>query len=211
MLVQTYRTLIIESQVLFAKALAQILMLDASIDVVGDASRISESLMRSLRPDLILIDVDGTDVDIAPAIAMSRGVNPDVKICTFSMHLQAEVMQRCLNAGADGYLVKDVAPSEFLRAVKIIVGGESYFDARIAGRLLSRRSGGNRIADPCDLSARELEVIGLIVAGMSNKEISYALSLSEKTIKNHVSRIFSKFNCTARTQAAVFAIRSGLV
>jgi DNA-binding NarL/FixJ family response regulator len=120
-------------------------------------------------------------------------------------------MQRCLNAGADGYLVKDAAPSDFLRAVKIIAAGESYVDARIAGRLLSRRVTSSRSSDPCDLSSRELEVVSLIVAGMSNKEISYSLSLSEKTVKNHVSRIFSKFNCTARTQAAVFAIRSGLV
>jgi DNA-binding NarL/FixJ family response regulator len=208
---QTTRTLIVESQKLFAKALALVLMVDTSIDVVGDADRLSESLVRELRPDLILIDIDGGEVDLAPAIRMSRSICPNVKICAFSMHLQVEVMQRCLNAGADGYLVKDAAPSDFLRAVKIIAAGESYVDARIAGRLLSRRVTSSRSSDPCDLSSRELEVVSLIVAGMSNKEISYSLSLSEKTVKNHVSRIFSKFNCTARTQAAVFAIRSGLV
>lgn len=205
------RTLIIESQVLFAKALAQVLSLDPTIEVVGDADQITETLLRSSRPSLILIDLDGRDIDLAETVRVTRTIVPNVRICALSMHLQSEVMQRCLSAGADGYLVKDVTPNEFLRAIKSVAAGESYVDPRIAGRLLRRRSAANRYPDPCDLSARETEVVRLIVAGLSNKEISAKLNLSEKTIKNHVSRIFSKFNCTARTQAAVYAIRSGLV
>jgi DNA-binding NarL/FixJ family response regulator len=204
------RTLIIESQVLFAKALAQVLSMDSSIHVVGDADALTDAVLRSTRPDLILLDLDGQDIDLAEKVSAARAILPNVRICTLSMRLQPEVMQRCLNAGADGYLVKDVSPNEFLRAIKSVAAGESYVDPRIAGRLLRRRATTNR-ADACDLSAREADVVRLIVAGMSNKEISSKLSLSEKTIKNHVSRIFSKFNCTARTQAAVYAIRSGLV
>jgi NarL family two-component system response regulator LiaR len=207
----TNRTLIIESQALFAKALAQVLTLDASIEVVGDASSVTEAYVRSTRPDLILIDIDGGQIDLPEAVQASRTAAPGVKICTLSMHLQPDVMQRCLNAGVDGYIVKDVTPNEFLRAIKSVAGGETYVDPRIAGRLLRRRSSNQRYPDPCDLSMREVEVVRLIVAGMSNKEISANLQLSEKTIKNHVSRIFTKFNCTARTQAAVYALRSGLV
>lgn len=204
------RTLIIESQTLFAKALAQLLTKDGILDVVGDADALTEPLVRSLRPDLILIDIDGNDSDLVENIRSTRAIVPDVRICALSMHLQPEVMQRCLTAGADGFIVKDVSPNEFIQAVKSVVGGENYVDSRIAGRLLRRQSTPNRRPDPCDLSVRETEVIRLIVAGMANKEISAKLNLSEKTIKNHVSRIFSKFDCTARTQAAVFAIRSGL-
>jgi two-component system, NarL family, response regulator LiaR len=204
------RTLIVESQILFAKALAQILTMDAALEVVGDTCTLTEATVRSLRPNLILIDIDGNDADLVETIRATRAVLPDVRICALSMRVQPEVMQRCLTAGADGYLVKDVTPNEFLRAIKSVAAGESYVDPRIAGRLLRRRSVPNRYPDPCDLSARETEVVRLIVAGMSNKEISAKLNLSEKTIKNHVSRIFSKFDCTARTQAAVFAIRSGL-
>lgn len=207
----TNRTLIIESQTLFAKALAQVLSLDASIEVVGDADGITEAYLRKMRPDLVLIDIDGNGIDLGPAVQVCKAASPTVRVCALSMHLQPDVMQRCLNAGVDGYIVKDVTPSEFLRAVKTVAGGETYVDPRIAGRLLRRRSGTGRVGDPCDLSAREAEVVRLIVAGMSNKEISSSLQLSEKTIKNHVSRIFSKFNCTARTQAAVYALRSGLV
>ena len=158
-----------------------------------------------------MIDIDGGFVDLGEAVAASRSALPTVKICTLSMHVQPDVMQRCLNAGVDGYIVKDVSPNEFMRAIKSVAVGEIYVDPRIAGRLLRRRASNQRYPDPCDLSTREVEVVRLIVAGMSNKEISANLNLSEKTIKNHVSRIFTKFNCTARTQAAVYALRSGLV
>ena len=207
----TNRTLIIESQALFAKALAQVLSLDPTIEVVGDADTVTEAYVRSTRPDIILIDIDGGFIDLGEAVTASRGALPSVKICTLSMHLQPDVMQRCLNAGVDGYIVKDVSPNEFMRAIKSVAAGEIYVDPRIAGRLLRRRASNQRYPDPCDLSTREVEVVRLIVAGMSNKEISANLNLSEKTIKNHVSRIFTKFNCTARTQAAVYALRSGLV
>lgn len=204
------RTLIVESQLLFAKALAQMLSTDSTLHVVGDCNEITEPLLKATRPTLILIDLDGRPLDLAATIMLARSIVPSVRVCALSMHLQPEAMQRCLSAGADGYLAKDVTPGEFLRAVASVAAGESYVDPRIAGRLLRRRSVNNRNTDPCDLSARETEVVRLIVSGLSNKEISSKLSLSEKTIKNHVSRIFSKFNCTARTQAAVHAIRSGL-
>jgi two-component system, NarL family, response regulator LiaR len=203
------RALIIESQNLFAKGLAQILTTEAAFVVVGDAATLTEAALHSLRPDLILIDIDGDDSDLAESLRSTRAILPEVRICVMSMRLQPEVLQRCLTAGADGYVAKDVTPNEFLRAVKSVAAGESYVDPRIAGRLLRRRSQPNHSLS--ELSARETEVIGLIVAGMANKQISAKLNLSEKTVKNHVSRIFSKFDCTARTQAAVFAIRTGLV
>ena len=207
----TSRMLIIENQALFAKALAQVLTLDPSIAVVGDADAITEAYVRSTRPDLILIDIDSGSIDLSEAVQASRAALPNVKICTLSMHLQPDVLQRCLNAGADGYIVKDVTPNEFLHAIKSVMSGETYVDPRIAGRMLRRRSSNTRYPDPCDLSMREVEVVRLIVAGMSNKEISSNMHLSEKTVKNHISRIFTKFNCTARTQAAVHALRTGLV
>ena len=95
--------------------------------------------------------------------------------------------------------------------MKLIAGGNNYVDPRVAGGWLRRRSHGNRRADLNELSTRETEVIRLIAEGLSNKEISARLGLSEKTIKNHISRIFSKLNIYARTQAAVHAIKLGLL
>ena len=204
------RVIIVEGQALFAKALAHMLTREAALDVIGDCETLSETFIRASRPDLMLIDIDGTNIDIEETIRMSRAIVPNVKVCTLSMHLRPEVMQRCLSAGVDGYLIKDATPNEFVRAIKSVAAGEVHVDSRVAGSLLRRRSSGNQRTDPCDLSNRESEVLRLIVAGMTNKEIAHELLLSEKTVKNHVSRIFSKFNCTARTQAAVYAIRSGL-
>jgi DNA-binding NarL/FixJ family response regulator len=211
MITTSSRMLIIESQALFAKALVQVLTIDPSIQVVGDSNVITEAYVRSTRPDLILIDVDGIGIELAEAIQASRAAAPNIRICALSMHLQPDAMQRCLNAGADGYIVKDITPNELINAIKSVMAGNTYVDPRIAGRMLRRRTNNAQYPDPCDLSPREVQVVRLIVAGMSNKEISSNLHLSEKTIKNHISRIFTKFNCTARTQAAVHALRTGIV
>ncbi len=208
MLAVSSRTLIVGNQVLFSKALGHMLAQDSAFEVIGDVDALTEEVLRSLRPHVIIIDIDSS-MDLVEVVQISRSASPDVRICALSMHLQPEVMQRCLRAGVDGYIVKDVTPSEFLRAVKSVALGETYVDSRLAGRLIHR--GSNRQpADLLDLSTREVDVIRLIVEGMSNKEIGGNLHLSEKTIKNHVSRIFTKFNCTARTQAAVHAMRVGL-
>jgi DNA-binding NarL/FixJ family response regulator len=117
-------------------------------------------------------------------------------------------MQRCLACGVDGYIVKDISPGELMRACKAVARGETYFDPRVAGGLL-RRLQSERPAED-ELSLRESEIVRLIAAGLSNKEIGERLCLSEKTVKNHVSRIFSKLQITARTQAAIYAIRNGI-
>lgn len=207
----TNRTLIVESQLLFAKALAQVLAADPHLHVVGDAEQLTVEAVRNARPSLILIDLDGRQLDLAETIRTARSVVPGVRICALSMHLAPEVMQRCLAAGANGYIVKDIVPAEFLRAVASVAAGESYVDPRIAGRMLLSRSVNGRSSATSELSKRETDVVRYIVSGLSNKEISSKLGLSEKTIKNHISRIFSKVNCTSRTQAAVHAIRMGLI
>jgi DNA-binding NarL/FixJ family response regulator len=127
------------------------------------------------------------------------------------MHLSSEMMQRCLNNCAEAYIVKDISPAELLRAIKTVADGQSYVDPRVAGGLLRRRSLNAGKPDIMELSAREAEVLKLIAEGLANKQISARLHLSEKTVKNHVSRIFSKLNISARTQAAVHAIRAGIV
>jgi DNA-binding NarL/FixJ family response regulator len=105
--------------------------------------------------------------------------------------------------------VKDVSPAEFIRALKLVGSGQTYVDARLAGGLLRKRGGGGK--DIMGLSVRETEVLQLIAEGLANKQIGVRLGLSEKTVKNHISRIFSKLDISARTQAAVHAIRVGIV
>jgi DNA-binding NarL/FixJ family response regulator len=204
------RLYLIESQKLFGKALCQVFSLDPEVRIVGDSHVADANELFKARPDLIILDLDGNGVEVSQGLAVCRETLPEARVCVLSMRPQAEAMQRCLAGGADGYIVKDVTPAELLRAVKMVADGETYVDPRVAGGLLRRRSLSNGRPDVDELSARETEVIRLIAEGLSNKEISGRLNLSEKTVKNHISRIFSKLNIYARAQAAVHAIRNGL-
>ncbi len=205
------RLYVIEGQVLFGKALCQVFAMESDIQVVGDSDSVSVPGLTKARPDLIILDLDGSAVELTEALGLCHEAVPHARVCVLSMRPQAEIMQRCLAAGAEGFIIKDVTPSELMRAVKMVAAGETYVDPRVAGGLLRRRSMSNGRPDIDELSVRETEVIRLIAEGLSNKEISARLNLSEKTVKNHISRIFSKLNIYARAQAAVHAIKMGLV
>lgn len=207
---QPVRVFVIEGQALFGKALCQVLASDPGVEVLGDAHSAAAAPLRRLQPDLIVLDLDGHHGDLTEVMQHCREQAPDAKVCVLSTHVQPEVMQRCLGAGADGYIVKDILPAELIRAVKTLGDGHAYVDSRVAGGVLKRRAAYGRGVQN-ELSTRETEIIRLIARGMSNKEISGELHLSEKTVKNHISRIFAKLKITARTQAAVHAIKTGLV
>ena len=204
------RIAIIESQVLFAKALSGIFADDGAFVVVGDYRNPVAETLRTTSPELIVLDLDGQGADVAQTIETCTSASPGARVCVLSMHLSPDMMQRCLSHGAEAYIVKDISPAELVRAVKTVAEGQSYVDPRVAGGLLRRRSLNAGKPDITELSAREGEVIKLIAEGLANKQISARLHLSEKTVKNHISRIFSKLNITARSQAAVHAIRAGI-
>jgi DNA-binding NarL/FixJ family response regulator len=201
------RVFIIEKQLLFGTAVAQILSSDPGVSVVGIAADRDNPHLANVRPDVVVIDIDSDEVD--SAVEALRALTPETKICLLSMYSQPEVMQRCLSAGADGYIVKDSSLQELLAAIKAIGEGSSYVDPRVAAALLRRRAPAH-VPYTSQLSPRETDIIRLIAQGLSNRDIGRRLVLSEKTVKNHVSRIFSKLHFTARSQAAVHAIRSGL-
>ena len=207
----TIRLYVVEGQVLFAKALCQVFSSERNIEIVGDAQSINEQAIAKARPDVLILDLDGGLPGVVESLEVCRRAAPSARICALSMRPAPEIMNRCLSAGAEGYIIKDVTPAELIRAVRLVASGETYVDPRVAGGWLRRRSMANRRTDLNELSVRETEVIRLIAEGLSNKEISARLNLSEKTIKNHISRIFSKLNIYARTQAAVHAIKLGLL
>ncbi|MBV8150809.1 MAG: response regulator transcription factor [Candidatus Eremiobacteraeota bacterium] len=207
---QKLSLIIVEQQALFAKALSMALGAEPSFHVVCDAESIQAAPLRMSRPDLVLLDLDNSASDLAQTIRTCREILPRVRICVLSSHAAPELMQRCISAGADGFVLKDVSPSELIRALKIVATGAPYVDPRVAGGVLQRRFTSDRRTRMNELSSRETDIIRLIAKGLSNKEIGSNLSVSEKTVKNHISRIFSKLNINARTQAAVHAIKVGL-
>lgn len=206
--VRRYRLVVIQSQSIIAKALCGLLSRDAELDVATDARTLDEGAISVHQPDLLLVDFDDVSAEFDELVQRARAQSPGTRIVVLTSHPQQISMQRCLACGVDGYLAKDVSPGELIRACKAVARGETYFDARVAGGLLRRLKSEQPAHD--ELSLRESEIIRLIGVGLSNKEIGGRLYLSEKTVKNHVSRIFSKLGVTARTQAAVYAIRNGI-
>lgn len=200
---------IFEQQLLFAKAIAHIIANDPDIAVAGIARDRETARLAECQPSVILIDIDNDSDDVDGLMEYCRSVCPSAKVCLLSIYLRPELMQRCLAAGADGYIVKDCALHELVSAIKTVGEGSGYVDPRVAANLLRRRTT-TTISYTNDLSPREADIIRLIAQGLSNRDIGQRLVLSEKTVKNHVSRIFSKLHFTARSQAAVHAIRNGL-
>jgi DNA-binding NarL/FixJ family response regulator len=135
---------------------------------------------------------------------------PLAKICFVACHPHPELMLRVVEAGAEGYAQKDNAPGVLTNAVIAICNGAIHVDPRVGSCPPEEGGSVRRARTFNNLSIRETEVLKLIADGYSNREISIALSLSEKTIKNHISRIFDKLNITARTQAVIHAIKTGI-
>lgn len=203
-----YRLLIIESQTLFGKALSALLADNAELEVVGDAPTIQAGLALGVRPDVILLDLDNHDAPIGPLAEYVRAHAPLAHICAIAATLAPRDIERCLQAGVEGFVIKDALPAELIRAAKMVAQGELYIDPMVAGTLLRRRLTSD--APPVELTARETDIVRLIADGLSNKEIGIRLSLSEKTVKSHLGRIFSKLKISGRTRAAVHAIKAGL-
>lgn len=204
------RLFLIESQLLFARALSQVLSTDAGIKITGVLRSLDE--LAGSPPDgvdLVLVDIDEYATDVAAAFALCRRAAAGARTCALSSFARPELMQRCLAAGADGFVIKDTSIAELTSAIKLLAAGTPYVDGRVAGGALRRRAGGLEM-HVNDLTTREADIVRLIARGLSNRDIGAELLLSEKTIKNHVSRIFEKLQIPARTGVAVYAVRSGL-
>jgi DNA-binding NarL/FixJ family response regulator len=201
------RVLVVHRHALVGKALCKLLTSDRQFDVVGDARSAEEANIGGLRPDLLLLDFDGREGRLEQGVEACKTASPMTRIILLTSHAGQSVMQRSLTCGLDGYILTDIEPAELRRACAMVARGESYFDARVSGLLL-RRLQSARSGDD-ELSLREGEILTLIAAGLSNKDIGARLTVSEKTVKNNITCIFSKLGITARTHAAVYAIRNG--
>jgi DNA-binding NarL/FixJ family response regulator len=206
------RLFVVDPQPLIAAALSQLFSTCEGLHMVGTSQRVKSLTLRTVCPDVIVLAHEHGATDMCEMIAVCKETVPNAKICVVSCHAHPELLQRVLDAGADGYSIKDVEPNEMMNAIKTIATGTMYVDPRVGGFLLRHRGSAtrNRPGQRDNLSSRESEIVKLIADGMTNREISCALDLSEKTVKNHVSRIFGKLQITSRTQAVVHAIRTGI-
>lgn len=201
------RVYIIEHQMLFASALAQLLPGNSGVTVAGVARTPHEAQLVDGEADVIVVDIDG-DIDVEAATKSLRDACPSASLCALSMHLDPKLMSYCLRAGMVAYIVKDATVPSLISALRFIGTDGGYVDPRLGSNLLRRRSFSN--GRSAELSPRETEIIRLIAQGLTNRDIGRRLLLSEKTVKNHVSRIFSKLHLSKRSQAAIHATRNGL-
>jgi len=205
----TVRIVLVGGFTLYTKALAAMLEQHSDFRVTALMPRFDLTTMTQAVPTLLIIDIDAAGMEIGEAMRLTRRLTPQVTVAVLTAQLHQDLAQRCLTVGVAGILAKDIDPTEFCAALRLLARGESYCDPRIAGSLVRRR--GEVPVQGEELSMRELDIVRLIADGLSNKEISARLFLSEKTVKNHTSRIFTKFGVTARTQVAVYALKAGML
>ena len=200
------RVLIADDHYIVRQGLVALLDNELDMKVVAQASNGEEAvtMFREHQPDVALMDLRMPQMDGVAAIAAICGEFSRPRIVVLTTYDGDENIYRGLQAGAKGYLLKDAEPEELLAAIRAVFEGKKYIPLAVGVKLADRLSG------PC-LSDRELEVIRLIVAGKSNHEISQVLHISESTVKFHINNILSKMGVGDRTQAAISALKRGIV
>ena len=208
------RILIADDHPIVRQGLATVLDREEDLKVVGQASNGAEAVSEATRlhPDVILMDLQMPVMDGVEAIQQIKLEHPDVGIIILTTYDTDENIFRGVEAGAKGYLLKDSAPQEVLKAIRAIHKGESLIQPSVASRLLDRFTQLSR-ASPTDggLSSREVEVVQLTAQGIGNKEIAAQLLIGESTVKTHLIHIFNKLGVKGRTEAVAEATRRGII
>jgi DNA-binding NarL/FixJ family response regulator len=206
----TIRIMIVDDHAVVRQGLKMFLSLDSELEIIGEASDGREALnmARELRPDVILMDLLMPVMDGIEAITAIKSEMPDIELIALTSVLEDASVIGAIRAGAVGYLLKNTRADELIQAIKAAADGQVQLSPQAAARLIREVRAPE---SPEALTERETEVLRLLAAGYSNKEIAYQLTIGEKTVKTHVSSILSKLNVASRTQAALYAVRIGLV
>ncbi len=212
--------LIVDDQRLIREGIASLLAIQEGIEVVGTAVNGQQAieLAQKYRPDVVLMDVRMPALDGVAATAVIRRQLPDTQVLMLTTFDDEEYIVKALQAGASGYLLKDIPAEDLAQAVRLTHAGIYQLDPSVAGKLVGALGRGTpKTAPPPpkaiehDLTERELDVLRLIATGATNKEIAAQLVVSEGTVKNHVSSILNRLGLRDRTQAALYAHEHNLI
>lgn len=208
------KILLADDHSMIREGIKQLLELDSQFTVIGQAGdgiECMKSLQKEL-PDVLLLDVNMPRMNGIEVLEKIKEQNMDVKVLMLTIHNEVEYLLRAVDIGCNGYILKDSDIGLLKRAILSVYEGDTFIQPDLIPilnmGLISREESSQTLEG---LTKRELEVLKLITEGLFNKEIAYKLNISERTVKNHVSNIFKKINASDRTQAAVFAIKHGLV
>ena len=204
------RVLITDDHSVVRQGLRMFLSLDPELEVVGEAANGEEALRmaRDMSPDVVLMDLVMPVMDGISATGAIRSELPDVEVIALTSVLEDASVTGAVKAGAIGYLMKDTEAEELGRAIKAAAEGRVYLAPEAAARLMREV---RTPESPESLTERETEVLQLLARGKANKQIATSLYVTEKTVKAHVSSILAKLGVQSRTQAALYAVRAGLV
>lgn len=205
------RVLLVDDHSVVRQGLRMFLALDPDIEVIGEAANGAEALelAHSLAPDVVLMDLLMPVMDGVTAIGRLRRELPETEVIALTSVLEDDKVVGAVRAGAIGYLLKDTHADDLCRAIKA-AAGQVQLSPQAVARLLREVKAPAAEAPREALTERETEVLRLVAEGRSNKEIAQALVIGEKTVKTHVSSILAKLGVPSRTQAALYAVRTGL-
>lgn len=200
------RILVAEDHLIARVGVSTIVNLQPDMTVVAEAANGQQAveLYRTHLPDVTLLDLRMPIMSGIEAAAAIRRDFPRARLIALTTYGGDEDIRRALHAGVQAYLMKDILHDELLKAIRAVHNGQTYLPATVAAALAAQ------MPRP-DLSARELQVLELIVAGLANKQIAYTLNIAEYTVKNHVKNILDKLAVQDRTQAATVAIQRGII
>lgn len=209
------RVLICDDQVVVCEGLRAILSTVANIETVGVANDGAQAVEKAfeLKPDVVLMDLKMPVMNGIQATRMIRTKQPETRVLVLTTYDFDDWVMDAIRGGASGYLLKDTPREQLVAAILGTAEGKTYVDPNVAGKLFDQVSRGALTPSHelmKDLSDRELDVLRLMARGFNNADIAQRLYLSEGTVRNYVSSLFTKLGVTDRTQAAVLALRAGL-
>ena len=208
-----FNIVLAEDHTILREGLKSLLSSQPDLKIAGEAGDGLEAIrcVRDHRPDLILLDLSMPRMTGLDAIKEIRRVSEDTKIIVLTVHSTEEYILATLQAGADGYVLKDAHSTELMTAIRHVLDGRRYLSPSISGTIIEgllqgKKASGIRSAWET-LTQREQEVLHLIAGGLNNRRIAERLVISEKTVKTHVSNILGKLGLADRTQAAIYALQ----
>ncbi len=204
------RVLIVDDHNLVREGICKLLELYDDIEIVGEAGDGLEAVnkVRELSPKLVLLDLNMPRMGGITTIRKIKEINPDVKVLILTMHDGEEYVYEVIRAGAEGYIQKDIRQEELRESIERVMSGLKLFPPSVEDQVSETATSSSKVEE---LSAREQEVLELLAKGMSNRSIAETLFISEKTAKNHVSKILKKLSVNDRTQAVILSLKMGLV
>ena len=211
------RLLLCDDHAMFRQGLRSILETEDDVRIIGEASTGREAVRYALetKPDVVLMDIQMPELDGVAATKAILAEDPDIRVIILTMYRQDRYVFEAIKVGARGYMLKDADAGDLISAIRRVAAGETLLNAEMAASILDEFRKTEQLPSHPDhrireLTEREEEILRHLAQGATNQEIAASLDVSEKTVRNRLSEIFSKLRLNNRTQAALYALREGI-